>query len=384
MNASRSHPSKRWAIASFVLSGMMVAAFSSSAQNRLLQWRLGRSVNQSTYVGQVACVKCHADVAAKFKHSAMSRALSPAAECGTLRARAPLEFSLQGITYRIERVGDEYSYTVTDGRESLTMPLLWCFGDGVSGNTFVVRHEGVYYETRVSYFSSLGALEVTPGQSRAPSPTLNSALGQPQRPAEIQGCFTCHSTPLPQSTGVAFEKFTPSVQCEACHGPGSAHLGVQQTGNLPSIRQAIFNPARWPTDQMNQQFCGACHRSWETVMQMRDQGGVANVRFQPYRLANSKCYQNADDRRIACITCHDPHSPVIKESRSYDAKCLACHRGGEAMVTAPDKQRTAPACRTAARGCVSCHMAKVEPEGLFFKFTDHHIRIVRPGDPYPR
>jgi hypothetical protein len=29
-------------------------------------------------------------------------------------------------------------------------------------------------------------------------------------------------------------------------------------------------------------------------------------------------------------------------------------------------------------------MPRVEPEGLFFKFTDHQIRIVRPGEPYPR
>jgi hypothetical protein len=32
--------------------------------------------------------------------------------------------------------------------------------------------------------------------------------------------------------------------------------------------------------------------------------------------------------------------------------------------------------------CVSCHMSKVELPGAHFQFTDHRIRIVRPGDSY--
>jgi hypothetical protein len=32
---------------------------------------------------------------------------------------------------------------------------------------------------------------------------------------------------------------------------------------------------------------------------------------------------------------------------------------------------------------VSCHMPTVELPGAHFKFTDHRIRIVRPGQPYP-
>jgi formate-dependent nitrite reductase cytochrome c552 subunit len=41
------------------------------------------------------------------------------------------------------------------------------------------------------------------------------------------------------------------------------------------------------------------------------------------------------------------------------------------------------ACPIAKANCVSCHMPKVElPNGLI-TFTDHQIRVVRPGDPYP-
>ena len=46
--------------------------------------------------------------------------------------------------------------------------------------------------------------------------------------------------------------------------------------------------------------------------------GPLNVRFQPYRITNSKCF-DADDRRIACTACHDPHSELLKTPAAYDS-----------------------------------------------------------------
>ena len=36
-----------------------------------------------------------------------------------------------------------------------------------------------------------------------------------------------------------------------------------------------------------------------------------------------------------------------------------------------------------AKNCVSCHLPKIEVPGTHFKFTDHRIRIVRDGEPFP-
>jgi hypothetical protein len=93
--------------------------------------------------------------------------------------------------------------------------------------------------------------------------------------------------------------------------------------------------------------------------------GTANVRFQPYRLANSKCY-DADDKRISCLACHDPHREVDHVAADYDSKCQACHGGGK-----PE----AKACKVATNNCVACHMIKIELPGGHHKFTDHDIRI---------
>jgi hypothetical protein len=107
--------------------------------------------------------------------------------------------------------------------------------------------------------------------------------------------------------------------------------------------------------------------------------GVADVRFQPYRLENSLCW-DPDDSRIGCLACHNPHRPRRQDAAFYDAKCLSCHvvRGAGHSSNHPGK-----ACPASTDRCVTCHMPKIELPGGHVKFTDHDIRITRPGAPYP-
>ena len=119
-------------------------------------------------------------------------------------------------------------------------------------------------------------------------------------------------------------------------------------------------------------FCGNCHRTWAEIA-AQGNPSIANVRFQPYAYG-SKCF-DPDDKRISCLACHDPHKEVDPESADYDAKCKSCHDGGK------------PGAKTMLRrlhtNCVSCHMPKLELPGAHYRFTDHRIRIVKPGEPYP-
>jgi hypothetical protein len=117
--------------------------------------------------------------------------------------------------------------------------------------------------------------------------------------------------------------------------------------------------------------CGRCHRTWGQIA-MNGPRGPLNVRFQPYRLTNSRCY-NVADARIRCAACHDPHGPLETSAAAYDSKCGACH-------SAAAHTRTCP---VAKQNCTTCHMPKVELPGAHARFTDHQIRIARTGDPYP-
>jgi hypothetical protein len=155
----------------------------------------------------------------------------------------------------------------------------------------------------------------------------------------------------------------------------------------------IFNPKVLDPDTLSQEFCGACHRSADTVGMMPDLGGINNVRFQPYRISLSRGH-NSNDRHFACTACHDPHVELNHALASYDSKCTQCHARGAPhpasvanLKEIPGEQSPlstdAKPCPVGSVGCVTCHMPRVELPGTHFKFTDHRIRIARPGQPYP-
>jgi hypothetical protein len=178
--------------------------------------------------------------------------------------------------------------------------------------------------------------------------------------ADIRQCFGCHSTGGVRDNRMVFEKLNKGVGCEGCHGPAAEHVN-----NRTRMRRL----QTLTTEEMSD-FCGRCHRTWAQVASGKLRG-PNNVRFQPYRLTNSRCY-DAADARIRCTACHDPHGEVKRAASAYDSKCLSCH--GEA---------SAGKCPLAAENCSSCHMPKVELPGAHFRFTDHQIRIARKNDPYP-
>ena len=123
--------------------------------------------------------------------------------------------------------------------------------------------------------------------------------------------------------------------------------------------------------------CGQCHRTWAQIA-AEGPHDINNVRFQPYRLVNSKCY-DPSDRRISCAACHNPHQEVVALDSFYDRACLACHAAGHVA----GGKSGAKSCPTAKENCVTCHMPKLELPGSHYKFTDHRIRIVNAKAGYP-
>jgi ssDNA-binding Zn-finger/Zn-ribbon topoisomerase 1 len=348
----------------------------------LSKWRPTRDNSGVGYVGGAVCAQCHAKESAAQGSTPMGRASERAADCEILKTRAPLTFTNGPYTYRITREGNASRYTVSDGKSELSEPVLFCFGQGAAAQTYVLRHNGTFYESRVSYYSGLGALDVTIKHPRAVPSSLEDALGRPMTEEAARGCFACHTTGAAVA-GVEGhfepERLSPGVSCEACHGPGARHVAAARAKNLKD--PFIYNPSELDALDLSQEFCAACHQSFDTVMALEGQGGAANIRFQPYRIFNSRAHL-LDDRRMSCTACHDPHGPLKRDEAFYDSKCAACH-----LTTAKEqktRERNAPACPVAAHACATCHMPKVELPGMHYKFTDHWIRIVKQGAPIPR
>jgi formate-dependent nitrite reductase cytochrome c552 subunit len=365
------------AVIAVVNSAAPKAPHAAAPQSEGKFWRPRRTPAGTEFVGHQVCATCHVNLVRVQQQSSMGRALERVAETRILAAYPRLQFRFGKYFWEITRQGDQNLYSVTDGKEVIVARVAYVFGQGKSGQTYVLEYKGSFYESRLSFYNEIQGLDFTLGHPRTEPNSLVAALGKLMPQDETLECFSCHATGAVIGTELHLDRMIPGVSCEACHGPGGDHVAAGKAG-LPN-KDRIFNPARLNADDMAQEFCGACHRSAGDIFARPNLDGINNVRFQPYRIFSSKCY--SDDRRISCTACHNPHESVKQEMAYYDAKCLACHQAkGEPLKA----DRQAPACRAKEKqSCAACHMPKVELPGAHFKFTDHRIRIARAGEPYP-
>jgi hypothetical protein len=322
-------------------------------------WPTKPTTARADYAGAAVCAECHPRHAETQASTRMARTAMPAGESEVLRARPLLRFRSGGYTYEIAKGG----YSVTDGTRSAVAPLRWAFGDGRVGQTYLFERDGTFHEARVSYYDSLHGLAFTPARAVAQPRDLAEAMARPLEAAEARRCFGCHTTASTVQARFDPAGLTPGVTCEACHGPGGAHVAAIESGRLTAARAAILNPARLPpADRVD--FCGACHAtSWD--VELAGEKGVAALRSQPHRLQSSRCWGEGD-ARITCTACHDPHRPLVREAAAYDARCLACH-----AAAGSGRSRSCPVAR---QDCVTCHMPKYEVAEMHSSFTDHRIR----------
>ena len=349
-------------------------------QSPPIEWRPNQRTD-ARFVGSKACAECHRTKVASQQATPMGTALALPENCQILRSNPTLTFRHGKYNYRITREEKRSIYTVTDGVKTLSVPIFYAFGNGEAGQTYVIHQNGKFYESRVSFYNDIRGLDTTMGHVPTPPPTIEEAMGREMDAEETHNCFGCHSTNAVSGAKLQLDNLMEGVTCEACHGPGEKHVAAMRAGDFN--QKLIFNPKRLSAEDISN-FCGTCHRTWEQVALMKIRG-VRNVRFQPYRLTNSKCY-DSEDKRISCTACHDPHENRKRDEAFYDSKCIACHNATAKVKEvgfSQSSQRNVIVCKVGKKNCSSCHMPKYEIPGSHFNFTDHHIRIVKPGEPYP-
>jgi hypothetical protein len=313
------------------------------------------------------CAECHAEISRKqsaSRHASTLRLFEQSKLATLLAAPLPGESA-----FRYEY--GPRSVTVRRSSERATGTLEWAFGAGAYGLTAVGRLDGLYYEHRVSFFTTPGKPGITPGHPQASPRTAADALGVLKLPQDIYQCFNCHATGLVEDIdgGPDVSKMTAGVTCERCHGPGQKHVAAARARQSPAeIRKAIFNSVRLPA-KASVEVCGGCHRLTEPGRQSLtpEADDPISVRFQPMGLMASRCFR--EGKSLSCLTCHDPHQNAIRQSADYYvAKCMGCHSETSAPIV--------DCKRNERQDCRGCHMRKATPLP-FLTFTDHRIRIYR-------
>ena len=316
------------------------------------------------------CATCHAGLVRSFSTAPMHHAMEPEGANPELIAHPDLSTTIGPYTYRVQTREGHSTYSVTDGSSTVSEPIHLTFGQRTQ--TWILEKDGAYYETLVSYFPRDNVLDKTPDDAGTKPANLSEAMGRRLEVAEVRTCFDCHASGINPGEKLDPTKTIPGITCERCHAGSQQHMADAAQDNFKTLPKALKH---LDAHQISN-FCGQCHRTFDTVV--RDRMQKVAVRFQPYRLELSKCFIG-NNPRISCIACHNPHQPLDHETAHYDAKCLACHNSSKtAAVAGPPKL-----CPVAKANCTSCHMQKVEVSGNHAKFTDHYIRIVHPNQPYP-
>lgn len=362
--------------------GMLISAESASTKSdkastateiRLIDpgwWPTKGTPARDQYVGSETCGRCHEDKFETQKNTPMARAVKTATAAAFTNMPHTMHFRAGSYDYLLSHSATGANYSTTNGQQSASEAVSWVFGDRQFGDTFLYQQNGIYFESRVSYYRQLNGLDLTTGRTQFAPSRIETALGRRMSPDEPPLCFGCHSTA--SSTDGVFhpERLIPGVSCEACHGPGAQHVAQMSLEHDARTSTLIFNPARLgPNDSVD--FCGACHRTSADVS-LNTISGLFLLRFPAYGLEQSRCWRNSD-ARLTCTACHDPHKPRVQEAAFYDKVCVSCH--SPATAGSREQAHANAICKVSNHDCVSCHMRKYTIPSMHTDFTDHKIGI---------
>ena len=329
------------------------------------------------YVGATACAGCHATIYQAQRTSRHSRTYSGAADLGQLALPAgPVpDKNLPGTSHSLAREGQAIRLTTRAGDKELTALIAFAVGSGDRGLTMVARDEkGLARVCRVSSYLGGATWDLTSNADDPHADDPGGPLGRPMAKGAEQKCVACHVTSLRAARDrKAPEAADRGIGCERCHGPGGNHL-VAVALKFPD--PAIARPSRASAEQITK-LCGACHKADDPSTKDTD---PRFVRFQATTLPLSRCYLEGQGE-MSCVTCHDPHRDANTTPAHYEARCLACHKPGEASTPpsiATRAMRRVPCPVNPASGCVDCHMPKVAGAAPHALFTDHQIRVHKP------
>jgi len=411
--------------------GLVVAATLAGGLVRGLRWArsdaeglrrvLPAAVRQpERYTGAAACRPCHPAAFESWHHSyhrSMTQAASPAAVLGRFDG-APLDEHGHAAWRR----GDGF-YVDMPGAEGQIEPRRVVMTTGS-------HHMQVYWVAEES-----GALVSFPYsfllEENAWVPNESTLL----RPGEVgvvytwnRVCIQCHAVAgvpgfEPQTGTVRSSVVDLGIACEACHGPGRAHVDHFRSP-LARYRErggesdaSVVGPSRASAAVVSE-ICAQCHSitafhdddawvrqghevappasisRWGTVIQHpahADQpqldvlleqdseylvsrfwsDGMVRVSGREYNgLIASPC---RDDPAFGCLSCHSMHAPSdrddqLRADRTGDAMCTQCHDDPARWGSA----HTHHAPQSPGSRCANCHMPHTT-YGLLKAMRSHQI-----------
>ena len=383
------------------------------------------------YVGDQACVACHADVVAMYARTNHGTSIVPF-DPATAPERFPdagsadrwsngdawVRSRTDSLLYRAEvrngRLVQREIRLGEDGRptQELEVGIDRVIGSGNKTRSYLLETNGRITQMPLTWFAQQRHWDLSPGYQEA-----NDRFS---RPIGLQ-CLACHGD-LParvEHTQNVYERMPGPISCERCHGPAREHVEQRTAGSRPADGGPdpwIVTPTRL-TRERELSVCAQCHLAgvfaypdredattfrpgmslalnravYVPDQQLTDPDWVG-IDSHPIRLARSACFQATE---MTCTTCHLPHTDEDEvPANHYANRCVTCHSGEpanhSAVAGATASTRSGTLCsrpgidtpeEARSGDCVSCHMSSGGTSDVpHVLFTDHWIRR-RPGPP---
>lgn len=369
----------------------------------------------ATYVGRDGCIECHAQQHTEWKGSHHDLAMDLANATTVVADFNNTTFTKNGVTSKFFNKDGKY-YVNTDGPDGKMTDFLVSFVLGVEPlQQYMVEFPdgriqclGIAWDVKGKRWFHLYPDETIP----------HTDVLHWTKPAQNWNlmCAECHTTNLQKNYNAKTDTYKTTwtnidVSCEACHGPGSEHVGWARKvnakggeyyGEETDFRLTIdLKPrankdpkAMQPMDNRLQvEACAPCHSHRSIVSPGYRAGSdfddhyfvhpLTEPLYEPDGQIRDEVYVYGSflqskmfHKGVRCTDCHNAHTTKLHVQGNN--LCIRCHEPNKYDIV--DHHHHPPAKDgSASKGslCVDCHMVEktymvVDPR------RDHGFHIPRP------
>ena len=346
------------------------------------------------YVGDTACVRCHAEISESYRLHPMGRSLSSITPATAPRVENTADealFEAGGLQYSIENRGGHVFHL--EARRAASGGIVaqskaevqFTLGSGRQALAYLIERDGFLFQSPITRYVRAERWDLSPGYEKK-----NVHFERPV----LAGCLFCHVNRVENLVGTVNRYERPLIRnnaigCERCHGPGELH--VQQPMMVDGRDVTIVNPGTL-APALRDAVCEQCHLSSIRRIERLDRRnedfrpglpfhqfwialsapGAAENKFvnQVEQMHESRCFRESQGR-LGCISCHDPHRlPKPAEEVAYfRQRCLECHANQGCSLATAERQARSP-----DGDCVGCHMPRSRSSDVFHgATTDHRV-----------